>query len=226
RAVGYSTHAAGRNPPAPGGTAGSHGGGSCLSGCGQCVRGLVSRAGGACCYSCSALFLRQACVGPASRCTLAPFAAGAPLLRVTRCRTQPSGRMGPGRTSTSSSAIWRPKPLIKLVLDTPGGSLLAHRPADPGAILPAQLLADPVTDRDQRAQIHAGADAHAVEHVEHVLTGHITAGALGVGAAAESGNRAVEYADALQQSRMDIDQRLAIGVVEVAGQLASGYPLT
>src|SRR5690606_36687157 len=150
--------------------------------------------------------------------TLAPFAAGAPLLRVTRCRTPPSGRMCPGRTSTSSSTIWWPKPLIELVLDDPGGSVLAHRPADPGDILPAQLPADPVTDRDQRAQIHAGADAHAVEHVEHVLTGHITAGALGVGAASESGDRAVEYSYALQESRVDIVQRLAIGFMEVAGQ--------
>src|SRR5690554_7139518 len=72
--------------------------------------------------------------------TLAPFAAGAPLLRVTHCRTPPSGRMCPGGTSTSSSAIWQAKPLLERVLDAPGGSLLAHRPADPGAILPAQLL--------------------------------------------------------------------------------------
>src|SRR5690554_3307963 len=134
--------------------------------------------------------------------------------------------MCPGRTSTSSSTIWRPKPLIELVLDAPGGSVLAHRPADPGAILPAQLLADPVTDRDQRAQIHAGADAHAVEHVEHVLTGHITAGALGVGAAAEAGDRAVEHADALQQSRVDRSEERRVGVVEVAGQPVPGNPFT
>lgn len=81
--------------------------------------------------------------------------------------------------------------------------------------------ADALARSDQCVDVDTGMDAQAVEQVEHVLAGHVAAGALGIGTAAEAGHRAVEHVDAFQQARVDVRQRLAVGVVEVPGQLVA-----
>src|SRR5690606_39455241 len=87
----------------------------------------------------------------------------------------------------------------------------------------ALTAADALPGDNQSLEVDAGVDAQAVEHVEHVLAGDIAARALGIGAAAKPGDRAVEHTDACQQAGIDVRQRLAIGVVEVPGQLVAGY---
>ena len=67
--------------------------------------------------------------------------------------------------------------------------------------------------------VDAGVDAQAIKQVKHVLGGNVAGGALGVRAAAQAGDRAVEYGNAFQQAGVDIGQGLAVGVVEVPGEL-------
>src|SRR5690606_9406311 len=111
---------------------------------------------------------------------------------------------------------------LLVALDIPG--LRLHSSADPRAIVPPQHLADPLSGPHQLFNIHPGIDPHAIKHIKHILAGHVTAGARGVRAAAQPGDRAVEHADPFQQGSVDIAQGLAVGVVEMSGQLFAGHP--
>src|SRR5690606_9605531 len=111
---------------------------------------------------------------------------------------------------------------LLVALDIPG--LRLHSSADPRAIVPPQHLADPLSGPHQLFNIHPGIDPHTIKHIKHILAGHVTAGARGVRAAAQPGDRAVEHADPFQQGSVDIAQGLAVGVVEMSGQLFAGHP--
>src|SRR5690606_16986673 len=138
------------------------------------------------------------------------------------------GRAGfhPGRGVCGKLAVSRwnstgSRSTLLVALDIPGLHL-AHRSTDPRAIVPPQHLADPLSGPHQLFNIHPGINPHAVEHIEHILTGHVAAGAPGVGAAAQPGDGTVEHADAFQQGSVDIALGLAVGVMEVSGQLFAG----
>src|SRR5690606_12342098 len=90
---------------------------------------------------------------------------------------------------------------------------------------PVQQPANSVPGRNERVQVYSSVDTQAIEHVENGFGGDIAGGALGVGAPAKPGNRAVEYLDAFQQPRVNIGQRLPVGIVKMAGQLITGNML-
>jgi hypothetical protein len=94
-----------------------------------------------------------------------------------------------------------------------------QRAADARNRRPAQHAADEGAGIDQRIQVQPGGDAHAVQHEDHVLGGHVAGGALGVGAAAQAGDAGVEHVHPHLQTGQDIGQRLAVGVVEVPAHL-------
>src|SRR5690606_11008905 len=91
---------------------------------------------------------------------------------------------------------------------------------------PVQQPANSVPGLNQRVQVYSSVDTQAIEHVENVFGGDIAGGALGVGAPAKPGNRAVEYLDAFQQSRVNIRQRLPVGIVKMAGPCSTGNVLS
>ena len=70
-----------------------------------------------------------------------------------------------------------------------GAARTAQEAADQLGILvgqggAAQVVADELASVNQLVQVDTGLYAHALQHVDHVLGGHIARGSLGVGAAA------------------------------------------
>src|SRR5699024_12013898 len=51
---------------------------------------------------------------------------------------------------------------------------------------------------------------------------HVAGGAFGVGAAAEAGDGAVDHADTFFEYGVEVGDGLAVGVVEVGGELVHG----
>ena len=87
---------------------------------------------------------------------------------------------------------------------------------------PPDGLGDPVAGGGQRVEVDAALDAQAVEQVHHVLACHVAGGPLGIGAAAEAGDGAVDYRHAFLEHSIEVGQRLAVGIVEVGGELVHG----
>ena len=81
----------------------------------------------------------------------------------------------------------------------------------------------PEAGRGHLFQIDAGLDAQAVEHPHQVLGREVAGGAAGVGTSAEATGAGVEGGDALLEGGVGVGQGLAIGVVEVHGQLVAGH---
>jgi hypothetical protein len=79
-------------------------------------------------------------------------------------------------------------------------------------------LRDELAGVDHDIEVDAGVDAQALHHVQHVLGGDVAGRALGVRAAAQSRYRRVVNRDAQLQAGVDVGQRLAVGIVEVARQ--------
>ena len=75
-----------------------------------------------------------------------------------------------------------------------------------------------IADRDDLREIDAGLDAEAVHQIQHVLGRDVAGRALRIRTAAESRHRRVINLDAFLQRRVDVGERLAVGVVEVARQ--------
>jgi DNA-binding LytR/AlgR family response regulator len=83
--------------------------------------------------------------------------------------------------------------------------------------LAAQVLRDELAGVDHLVEVDAGLDAQAIHHVQHVFGGDVAGRALGVRAAAQARHRRVEDRHAHFQAGVDVRQRLAVGIVEVAG---------
>ncbi len=75
-----------------------------------------------------------------------------------------------------------------------------------------------LASEDQGVQVDSRVDTQPIEQVNHIFRGDVTAGALGVRAAAEARDGAVEYRDSFKQAGVDVGHGLAVGVVEVPGQ--------
>ena len=75
-----------------------------------------------------------------------------------------------------------------------------------------------VARRDEPIEIDAGFNAHAVEHVKQVFGGNVSGGSGRIGAAAQPAHRGVEDVHAQLQSGVNVRQRLAVGVVKMAGE--------
>src|SRR4029079_16652030 len=88
--------------------------------------------------------------------------------------------------------------------------------------LPPQRAADEAAGVGDGIEIDAVGDAEAVQQIDHVLGADIAGRPPGVGAAAEPGHGGVEYGNAALHDGEDIGQRLAVGVVEVGGELLAG----
>ena len=73
-------------------------------------------------------------------------------------------------------------------------------------------------------RVHAGPHAEAVQAVHEVLGCYVAGCALGVGAAAEPADGAVEGADPVLEPDERVDQRLAVRVVEVQRQVLVDDP--
>src|SRR5437764_3124465 len=74
----------------------------------------------------------------------------------------------------------------------------------------------------QRVEVHAGLDAHLVQHRDEVLGGDVAGGALRHRAAAELAEARLVAGHARLQRGEDVGQPLATRVVEVRGQLDVG----
>lgn len=92
-----------------------------------------------------------------------------------------------------------------------------------GAVRPADGLGDPGAGGGKCLEVDAGLDAEAVEQVDHVFACHVARCPFRVGAAAEAGDGAVYHRNAFFQHRVEVGQRLAVGVVEVGGELGHGH---
>jgi hypothetical protein len=99
------------------------------------------------------------------------------------------------------------------------GALGQQGVADAGDGLAAQHARDEGTGVDKSVQVDAGGDAQAVQQVDHVFGGDVAGRALGIGAAAQAGDAGVEDVNAQRQAGVDVGERLAVGVVEVAAEL-------
>lgn len=64
-------------------------------------------------------------------------------------------------------------------------------------------------------------DAHAVEHVDDVLRGHIASGSFGKRTATESGHWGIHNWDAHLKGRKNIGQCLAVSIMTVDGNYIS-----
>ena len=78
---------------------------------------------------------------------------------------------------------------------------------------------------EQGIEVHAGVQAHALEHVHQILGADIAAGARCVGAAAEAAEGGVEAVDAGVQRCQGIGQAHAAGVVKMRGEYRLGPAL-
>src|SRR6266853_7057123 len=104
----------------------------------------------------------------------------------------------------------------------PGSWILRReRARDLRARLASEGAADELADPQDLCQVDAGFDAQAIEHVDHVLGRDVAGRAPGVGAAAETGHRAVEGSHARFERGVDVRERLPVGVVVMPGEL--GY---
>jgi len=57
-----------------------------------------------------------------------------------------------------------------------------------GRIGPAQHIGNTIAGGNQFIQVNAGLYPHAVEHIHHILGGHVAGGTFGVGAAPQPGD--------------------------------------
>ena len=78
--------------------------------------------------------------------------------------------------------------------------------------------------RSDVLEIDAVLDAQTVEHPDEVLGGEVAGGRLGVRAAAQPTGRRVDGGDPAAQRGEGVGQRLAVGVVEVHGELVDADP--
>jgi len=83
---------------------------------------------------------------------------------------------------------------------------------------PAENVGDRLTRGAKLAQIDARCNAESVHQVDDVFARDIARRAFGIGAAAETGDRAVECRHSRFHGRVDVRQRLAVGIVEVSGE--------
>src|SRR5262249_45330417 len=90
-----------------------------------------------------------------------------------------------------------------------------ERTRDARGRLAPERAADELAGAKELLQVDAGLYPQAVEHVDHVLGGDVAGRALGVGAAAQARDRAVEGLHAQLERGVDVGERLAIGVVVV-----------
>nr|GEU28319.1 conserved hypothetical protein [Tanacetum cinerariifolium] len=121
------------------------------------------------------------------------------------------------------SVAWSLGPRLRGDDDTQlAGPPGCQRIARAAGALAAQKLCDELSRIDHDIEIDAGLDAEALHQVQHILGGDVAGGALGVRAAAQSRDRRVIDRDAHFQAGVDIGQRLAVRVVEVAGQGVDG----
>src|SRR5229473_8237440 len=107
----------------------------------------------------------------------------------------------------------------------PGSWILRReRARDLRARLAPEDAADELAGPQDLHQVDAGFDAQAVEHVDHVLGRDVAGRAPGIGAAAETRHRAVEGSYARFERRVDVRERLPVGIVVVAGEPADRNP--
>src|SRR5712675_2482532 len=107
----------------------------------------------------------------------------------------------------------------------PGSWILRReRTRDLRARLAPEDAADELADPQDLRQVDTGFDAQAIEHVDHVLGRDVAGRAPGVGAAAETGHRAVEGSHARFERGVDVRERLPVGVMVVACELGRRDP--
>ena len=76
---------------------------------------------------------------------------------------------------------------------------------------------------EQLCHVDAGRNPHALQHVDHVLGCDIAGRAGRERAAAEPAGRAIDHANALLHPGVEIGQRLAVGVVEMHGEIGDRH---
>src|SRR5712692_10944583 len=91
-----------------------------------------------------------------------------------------------------------------------------QRPRHFRSRLAAELPADELPGTEELGEIDAGLDAKAIEHVHHVLGRDVAGRTLGVRAAAEAGDRAVEGLHARLERGVDVRERLPVSIVVMA----------
>ena len=80
-------------------------------------------------------------------------------------------------------------------------------------------LADLVGRSHQLCHVDAGRNAHAFQHVDHILGRDVAGRTRRIGAAAEAARRGIDHARALLHPRIEIGQRLPVSVVEMHRQI-------
>src|SRR4051794_21689446 len=83
----------------------------------------------------------------------------------------------------------------------------------------AEVAGEPGGGLDQCGEVDPVLDPETGQEPEQVLGGEVARRALGVGAAAEATGARVVRRDTGAQTGLDVGQRLAVGVVEVQGQV-------
>src|SRR5690348_9539554 len=119
---------------------------------------------------------------------------------------------GSSRSSAMAVACFKPLP-------SSGGAFRLQRLSDLRSRLAAEFRADGAAGSGNSVKINAVRDAKTVEQVEYVLRADVPRRPSGIGAAAQPGNGRIEHGNATLHHGHDIGERLAIGVVEMGGEL-------
>src|SRR5690606_41487918 len=104
---------------------------------------------------------------------------------------------------------------VQRVVDVEARELGSRRAAEFGV--------DPLGGFQQLAQVHAGVDVHAVQHVDDGVGGDVAGGAVGIRAAAQAGNGGIDGGDAHVDAGKDVGQRLVARVMEVDREAFHGH---
>src|SRR5471032_3184377 len=88
----------------------------------------------------------------------------------------------------AASAVFAPRRPASALL-RPSVALCRESARDLRARLPSELRADVAPGFEHQVEVDAGMYREAVEQIHHILGGDIARGALGVGTAAEAGDR-------------------------------------
>src|SRR5882672_1967874 len=123
----------------------------------------------------------------------------------------------------SSCTRWcRARRLRRREIPLSSVQLGGERARDARSRLAPESLADEFACAEELLEVYTGFDPQAVQHVDHVLGGDVAGRALGVGTAAQAGDRAVEGLHAQLERGVDVRERLAVGVVVVAPYFSDG----
>src|SRR5579884_1627863 len=101
----------------------------------------------------------------------------------------------------------------------------AHCDAHLRLRVPTQCIGDHPTGFSELLQIDAGFNAHAVQHIDKILSSQIAGGAGGIRTTTQTGNGTVNDGNSKLQAGQDIGQGLTVGVMKMDREIRNWHAL-